>query len=95
MGQNPTEDEVGLFLQDEIQGSKAWWSRIKNYRRFIKVIDRPFEGTVELEARQIFLSYFKGASSQDQQKTIRRRLITTEEILEKFFLRQICPFFKP
>jgi len=30
----------------------------------------------KLEARMIFLSYFKGPSSKDQQKSIRRRLIT-------------------
>ena len=32
--------------------------------------------TGKLEARQFFLFHFKGPSSQDQQKTIRRRLIT-------------------
>ncbi len=31
---------------------------------------------VKLEARIFFLSYFKGPSSQDQQKTLRRRLMT-------------------
>jgi hypothetical protein len=31
--------------------------------------------TGKLEARMFFLSYFKGPSSQDQQKTFRRRLI--------------------
>ena len=51
----------------------------------LKGIDRPFGGGVErvqythsihtdkLEARIFFLSYFKGPSSQDQQKTCRRR----------------------
>jgi hypothetical protein len=32
--------------------------------------------TGKLEARKFFVSYFKGPSSQDQQKTLRRRLIT-------------------
>ncbi len=31
--------------------------------------------TGKLEARKFFISYFKGPSSQDQQKTFRRRLI--------------------
>ena len=48
-------------------------------------IDRPFRGRVErILIRSLlvnwrlgnFLSYFKGPSSQDQQKTLRRRLIT-------------------
>jgi hypothetical protein len=52
----------------------------------LKGIDRPFRGGVEsigthsiptgkLEARKFFKSYFKGPSSQDQHKTLRRRLI--------------------
>ncbi len=53
-----------------------------------KGIDRPFGRGAEsilythsirtgkLEARMNFLPYFKGPSSRDQQKTIRRRLIT-------------------
>ncbi len=32
--------------------------------------------TGKLEARIFLFSYFKGSSSQDQQKTFRRRLIT-------------------
>ena len=35
-----------------------------------------FNPTGKLEARIFFLSYFKGPSSQDQQKTLRRRLMT-------------------
>ena len=35
-----------------------------------------FDPTGKLEARLFFLFHFKGPSSQDQQKTIRRRLIT-------------------
>ncbi len=51
-----------------------------------KGIDRPFQGggreythsipTGKLEARIFFKSYFKGPSSQDQQETFRRRIIT-------------------
>ncbi len=37
--------------------------------------------TGKLEARMNFLSYFTGPSSQDQQKTIRRRLITSKVTL--------------
>jgi len=35
-----------------------------------------FNPTGKLEARIFFLSYFKGPSSQDQQKSFKRRLIT-------------------
>jgi hypothetical protein len=36
---------------------------------------RSFDGIHKLEARKFFSSHFKGISSQDQQKTNRRRLI--------------------
>jgi hypothetical protein len=52
----------------------------------IKGIDRPFRGGVESifirsllvnwRLGKFFISYFKEPSSQDQQKTLRRRLIT-------------------
>ncbi len=58
----------------------------ENPRFSLKGIDRPFRGAGQeythsippgkLEARIFFKSYFKGPSSQDQQKTFRRRLIT-------------------
>jgi hypothetical protein len=35
-----------------------------------------FNPTGKLEARIFFLSFFKGPSSQDQQKSFKRRLIT-------------------
>ncbi len=49
----------------------------------VKGIDRPFGGGVEskLEARKIFLSHFKWPSSQDQQKAIVHRLITSKVTL--------------
>ncbi len=37
--------------------------------------------TDKLESRQFFSSYFKGPSLQDQQKTIKRRLITSSMTL--------------
>jgi hypothetical protein len=55
-------------------------------KRHVKGIDRPFGGRVEsILIRSVmvnwrlgyfFLSHFKGPLSKDQQKTIRRRLIT-------------------
>jgi len=60
----------------------------ENLQNLFKDIDRLFGGegrekthsirTGKLEARMNFLSYFKGLSSRDQQKTIRRRLITSK-----------------
>jgi hypothetical protein len=45
--------------------------------------------TGKLEARLFFLFHFKGPSSQDQQKTIRRRLITFKVTLtgQSHFMR--------
>jgi hypothetical protein len=47
----------------------------------VKGMDRSFKlrsksRLAKLEARQFFFSHFKWPSSQDQQKTFRRRLIT-------------------
>ncbi len=58
--------------------------------QYLKGIDRPFRGggreythsipTGKLESRKFFLSYFKGPSSQDQQKTLERHLITLKSL---------------
>jgi hypothetical protein len=74
---------AGAFLFDEKMRHTVL--RMQSSGPF-KGIDRPFGWKVEsmghsirtgkLEAQLLFKSHFKGPSSQDQQKTFRRRLIT-------------------
>jgi hypothetical protein len=69
-------------------GSRTKQDRSPDARNVVKGIDQPFGSWVEKILIQsllvswrlgyFFLSHFKGPSSQDQQKTIRRRLITCE-----------------
>ncbi len=79
-----------LFVDGSIHTNKFESVRIREAQK-LKGIDRPFGGGVEsILIRSVFvnwrlgyffLSYFKGPSSQDQQKTIVRRLITSKVTL--------------
>jgi hypothetical protein len=70
---------------------ETYWSKVKNCTGKPKGIDRSFELRGESRLNRfvmtnwrlgnIFLFHFKGLSSQDQQKTKRRRLIISKVTL--------------